>query len=216
MKTPKNALLLIGSAKPAGESSSEALGAYVLERLSAQGITTEVHHVARSLRTEARFQEFLAALDRTDLFILAFPLYVDSLPYLVVDALERIAAHRRAQIAPAQTAFLAISNCGFPESQHNATALAICEQFALETGFAWAGGLAIGAGGAIGGRPLTAAGACYGKRSRRSTKWLRHLRKATQPRPQRWPNWDDASFPLWPMSCWEILDGWQMHAGVTP
>lgn len=158
MKTPKNALLLVGSAKPAGESSSEAIGSRLLDQLSAQGITSEIHYVARILRTEARFQDFLVALDHTDLLILAFPLYVDSLPYLVIDALERIAAHRRTQDSPAQTAFVAIANCGFPESQHNATALAICEQFAMETGFDWAGGLAIGAGGAIGGRPLTEAG----------------------------------------------------------
>jgi hypothetical protein len=158
MTSPKTALLLIGSAKPAGESSSESLGTYLLERLAERGIHTETQHVARAMRTEARTQELLHAVDRTGLFILAFPLYVDSLPYLVIEALERIAAHRQAQPAPAPAAFLAIANCGFPEAQHNATALAICRQFADDAGFAWAGGLALGEGGAISGQPLAKVG----------------------------------------------------------
>jgi hypothetical protein len=158
MIAPKTALLLIGSAKPAGESSSEALGAYLLGRLAALGIATETHHVARALRTEARTQELLQAVDRADLFILAFPLYVDGLPYLATEALERIAAHRQAQASPRPAAFLAIANCGFPEAHHNATALAICEQFADAAGFRLAGGLAMGAGGVVHGQPLASAG----------------------------------------------------------
>ena len=37
-------------------------------------------------------------------------------------------------------------------------ALAICEQFAAAAGFRWAGGLALGEGGAINGQPLAKAG----------------------------------------------------------
>jgi hypothetical protein len=158
MNAPHTALLLIGSAKPAGESTSEALGAYLLQSLAAHGMACERRYVSRAMRTEARLQELLQAVDRSDLVILAFPLYVDSLPYLVTQALERIAAHRQAQPAPASACFLAIANCGFPEPRHNDTALAICEQFAARAGFAWAGGLALGAGGAISGRALNGLG----------------------------------------------------------
>ena len=158
MTFPRTALLLVGSAKPAGESSSESLGSYLLQRLTEHGVNTETQHVARALRTEARTQELLQAVDRADLFILAFPLYVDSLPYMVIEALERIATHRQAQPASAPASFLAIANCGFPEVQHNETALAICEQFAAEAGLRWAGGLALGEGGAISGQPLAKAG----------------------------------------------------------
>ncbi len=49
-------------------------------------------------------------------------------------------------------------NCGFPEASQNRTALAICRRFAAEAGFEWAGGLALGMGEAIGGRPLKEAG----------------------------------------------------------
>jgi hypothetical protein len=34
--------------------------------------------------------------------------------------------------------------CGFPESEQNATALAIAERFAAEVGWRWLGGLALG------------------------------------------------------------------------
>lgn len=158
MTTLKTALLLVGSAKPAGESTSEAIGSYLLQRLAERGFTTETRHVARALRTAARTQELLQAADRADLVVLAFPLYVDSLPYLVTQALERLAAHHLAQPTAAPACFVAIANCGFPEPEHNLTALAICEQFALSSGFTWAGGLALGAGGAISGRSLAELG----------------------------------------------------------
>jgi hypothetical protein len=54
-----------------------------------------------------------------------------------------------------QQLFGAIVNCGFPEAQHNETALAICANFAHKAGFNWAGSLALGAGeGMIHGMPL--------------------------------------------------------------
>lgn len=158
MNAPKNALFLIGSAKPAGESTSEALATYLAQRLEQQGVVIATMHVARALRSENRTAALLHAIDSADLFALAFPLYVDALPALATAALERIAAHRQAQPAPTPIPFLAIANCGFPEAHHNATALAICQQFAETAGFTWAGGLALGAGGALDGRPLVEAG----------------------------------------------------------
>ena len=98
----------------------------------------------------------LDAVDAADLVLLAFPLYVDSLPAPVINALELIAEHRSSQseTKPYQL-FAAISNCGFPEPDHTATALAICENFARLTHFEWAGSLALGAGeGMVHGTPL--------------------------------------------------------------
>jgi hypothetical protein len=154
MTSPNTALLVVGSAKPAGESSSESLGGYLARRLQEHGIATTTMHVARALRTEARTAELLAAVDAAGIVILAFPLYVDGLPYLVTRALERIASHRQAQPAPHPALFLAIANCGFPEAQHNEMALAMCEQFVHAGGFIWAGGLGMGSGGVISGQPL--------------------------------------------------------------
>jgi hypothetical protein len=158
MTAPKNALLLIGSAKPAGTSSSEALGGYLMQRLNELGIDTTTMHVARALRTEKHTHQLLEAIDGSELLILAFPLYVDSLPFLLIQALERIAAHRSAQPDVRTVSLAAIANCGFPEAHHNHTALAICREFATQAGFTWSGGLAMGSGTPLGGRPLAEAG----------------------------------------------------------
>lgn len=154
----RHALLLIGSAKKEHESTSEALGNYLLEQLAEQGFSSETVYVQRALRTADRSNEFLAAVDAADLFILAFPLYVDSLPYLATRALELIAEHRQSQPSAHKPQFLAICNCGFPESQHCKPALAICEVFAQQANFEWRGGLALGEGGMIAGRPLAEQG----------------------------------------------------------
>ena len=52
----------------------------------------------------------------------------------------------------------AICNCGFPEAEHTDTALAMCRQFARETGIEWAGGLGLGGGGYIDGKDLNERG----------------------------------------------------------
>ena len=156
MTSQPSVLLLIGSAKPQGRSTSESLGRYLCDRLAQQGGGLHTLYVHNTLRTEARTQAMLAAVDAADILILAAPLYVDSLPYLVTDALERIAAHRAVMPSGStQTPrFAAILNCGFPEAQHNDVALAICEQFAEAAGLQWAGGMSMGGGGVVHGVPL--------------------------------------------------------------
>lgn len=211
MSTPEKALFLIGSAKPAGESTSEALATHVAQRLEQQGVSTATMHVARALRTETRTAELLQAVDAADLLVLAFPLYVDALPYLATEALERIAAHRQAQPALRPVAFLAIANCGFPEAQHNTTALAICQQFAVEAGFAWAGGLALGAGGAINGRPLAQAGG-MARHVVRALDLTAAALAAGQPAPQEAVAL--LARPMMPLRAYTFMGdlGWRMQA----
>lgn len=158
MNTRNSTLLLIGSAKPAGASTSEALGTYLLDKLAEQGFTTEKAYVHRALRTEMRIRKLCAAVDAADLFILAFPLYVDGLSYLTTRALERIASHRQAEETSRRPRLLVIANCGFPEAHHNRLALAMCQQFARQAGLDWTGGLSLGGGTPFGGQPLAEAG----------------------------------------------------------
>ena len=155
MKASQRVILLVGSAKRP-RSTSEALGSYLLERLAEQGFECETLLLHRALKSEAGREALLAATDRADLLVVAFPLYVDTLPYLVSRALELIAAHRQgsAQQQPPQR-LLAVVNNGFPEAHQNETAIAICRRFAREAGFEWIGGLTLGGGGAINGQPLT-------------------------------------------------------------
>lgn len=159
MDTQRSAYLLVGSAKRGEESTSAALGGYLLDQLNSRGLATTSEAVHRALRTEGRTQEMLAAVDGASVFLLSFPLYVDTTPYLVTQALEAIAQHR-AGLAPGseEPLFAAICNCGFPEAHHCALALEICAQFARQARLRWAGGLALGAGGAVNGQRPQAKG----------------------------------------------------------
>jgi hypothetical protein len=105
-----------------------------------------------ALRTPARTGEMVAAIDQADIFVMSFPLYVDTLPYLATAALEQIADHRRRQPPTTAPRFVAICNCGFPEASHCALALEICAAFAQEAQMRWSGGLALGAGGMVNGQ----------------------------------------------------------------
>ena len=158
MNAQKRALLLVGSPKGANKSTSESLGTYLLDRLHERGLETENVRIHPSLKSDKSRENLLSTIDRSDILILAFPLYVDSLPAPVIRAMELIAAHRRAMENPKKPRLLAISNCGFPEAHHNDPALAICRRFAPESEIEWAGGLALGGGEIIQGLPLNKVG----------------------------------------------------------
>jgi multimeric flavodoxin WrbA len=156
-RPPKRAVLLVGSPRTR-KSSSYALGGYLFDQLAKSGVHTETIYIHTSLYSQARMQALMQAVDSADLVMLAFPLYVDSLPAPVIAALERIAVQRAGQ-AGSRPRFAALANCGFPEAAHNRTALAICAEFARQAGFEWAGALSLGAGeGLVHGQPLAEAG----------------------------------------------------------
>jgi len=154
---PRRAVLLVGSPRTK-KSSSQSLGGYLFDELAKRGVRTETFYTHTSLNSAERMQVLLSAVDVADLVLLAFPLYVDSLPAPTIAVLERIAAARLGRAASGQR-FAALANCGFPEAAHCSTALAICAAFARQAGFEWAGSLALGAGeGLVHGAPLAEAG----------------------------------------------------------
>jgi multimeric flavodoxin WrbA len=148
----RRALLIVGSPKTNEPSTSSVLGGYVLERLKEQGWETESLTLRASLNREEGQRELLSSVERARLILLVFPLYVDSLPYLVTKALAMISAQRRASPESSQQRFVGIVNSGFPETHQNAVALAICQEFTTQCGLAWAGGLALGGGEMVGGQ----------------------------------------------------------------
>ena len=151
MLKEKKALLLIGSPK-IKNSTSEAIGKYLLEGLDKKGYVCEKLHVLTALKNNT--EQLLNKVNDTDIIILSFPLYVDSLPSPVIRTLELIADHRRGRKADKNQSFISIINCGFPEAFHNDTALKICMTFAEKNNFQWLGGLAMGCGGAINGKAI--------------------------------------------------------------
>jgi multimeric flavodoxin WrbA len=153
----RRALLLVGSPKTR-KSTSNSLGTYLFEQLGAQSIQSETIYLHTVLRNPQKMDNLLKAVDGADLVTLAFPLYVDTLPAPVIEALERITAHRKWHVRTHRQLFAAIANCGFPEAFQCNTALANCETFAHQAGFTWAGGMALGAGHMLDGVPLAEGG----------------------------------------------------------
>lgn len=153
----RRALLLVGSPKTR-KSNSNSLGEYLFEQLRSHSIQTEAVYLHTMVRSPEKMKGLLETIDSSDLVTLSFPLYEDTLPSPVIDVLEQIAAHRQSGEQNHHPLLIAIANCGFPEAHHNANALAICESFAKKAKLQWAGGLALGGGEQIAGRPLVEAG----------------------------------------------------------
>ena len=152
MNQDKQVLLLVGSAKLT-RSTSETMGTYLIDNLQNRGYNVETLFTHKFLKSDC-WDALLSSVNKADIIILAFPLFIDCLPYPVIKSLEYIAEHRLSKSNMKEQRLLCIANCGFPEASHNDTALAICRQFANEVEFKWAGGLALGAGEVINGQPL--------------------------------------------------------------
>lgn len=144
--SPRSAALVVGSAKIRGTSLSENMARALAARLEAQGVTTKLHAATEFLHDDSAMAA-ARAIAVADLFVLVTPLYVDALPALATHALECIARARADAATPAR--FAAIINCGFPEPEHNRTALRIARHFAASARYDWAGGLPLGGGGAL-------------------------------------------------------------------
>ena len=152
---PGRALLIVGSPKVKSPSTSAVLGGYVLNQLKQKDWETESLTLRGNLLNGEEPTEFLAAIERANLLLLAFPLYIDSLPFLMMKSLEVMAKYLSINPQKPPKRLLAIVNNGFPEAHHNVVALGICQQFAADTGMVWSGGLAMGAGEALfGGLPI--------------------------------------------------------------
>lgn len=148
MSTSRQALLVVGSGR-GRQSNSYQLGSYLLARLAEQGWATESELLLPALKDDGAAKLVIKAT-AAELLVLAFPLYVDSLPAAMIRFLERLAGHHPAE--PPRVA--AIVNCGFPGTHHNRLAVAMIEQFCRETSWRWAGGLAMGGGEVIAGQEL--------------------------------------------------------------
>lgn len=157
MTDMKTALLLVGS--PFGfRSVSGSLGSYLMDKLTEKGYTTNKVHIHKLVKSQEGIEEILHLVGISDLVVLTFPLYIDSLPAPAIKTMEIINKHREEDAGTRQQKFIAISNSGFPEANQNLVALEICRCFAQRSGFEWAGGLALGMGPVIRRKPLNAVG----------------------------------------------------------
>lgn len=105
------------------------------------------------MKSQEKISKMLEAVDAADIIILAAPLYDDCEPYIVIKAMELMAAHQK-KLAKKQNKsndklFSVIVNCAFPEEHHSQTVLRIYRKFAKDVGFLWGGSLTTRAGEAL-------------------------------------------------------------------
>lgn len=144
---PRTVALLVGSAKPKGTSASACIAAAFERRFAARGLECRLHYATEFVHDGLPSLDAARSLAKADLFVLATPLYVDSLPALATHALELIVRARRPNAAGG--AFVPFINCGFPEPEHTRTALRMARLFARVAGYRFAGGLPLGGGGIV-------------------------------------------------------------------
>jgi multimeric flavodoxin WrbA len=145
-------LALIGSPRP--NSTSSHLAQYLADGLAARGWQAQVIVACAAIRRPEKWPELESAFREADAVAVVAPLYVDSAPAELTTALERLAHVRTDRTGR----LIAVVNCGFAEASQNDVALEIYRLFAREAGLHWAGGLAIGEGGMLAGKPLAAQG----------------------------------------------------------
>lgn len=151
----ETAVVLVGSARPKGTSTSESLARELIANLQATGTVITLVYASQFIKAGRATEQALDAILGSDLLVISAPLYVDGLPYLVTSALEQL-SRRMAQQTHALRRVAGILNCGYPEATHNRIAMRMLRNFAYRNNLAWAGGLALGGGEIIHGRAMAA------------------------------------------------------------
>jgi len=91
-------------------------------------------------------KEVIEELARTDVWVFAYPLYVNGIPGHLLSCLiqleEACLQNRRIQI-------YGIVNCGFYEGIQAGLALKLLQNWSIKAGFIWSGGVGVGGGGGL-------------------------------------------------------------------
>lgn len=152
MSSARRALVLVGSPKGRG-GISDRLGDVLIERLKENGVDCEKAYVYGSMATPNGREAILGAVGKADTLVFVYPLYIDSIPASMIEAMEMIADWSRTGgsmgAGNERKRLAAVVQSGFPEASQNEVSLSICQRFAKEAGFEWAGGLGIGQGPAL-------------------------------------------------------------------
>lgn len=155
MNNLKRVLLLIGS--PRGiKSNSTSVGNYLVDTLMKNGTVEEAETIVltRMIRSDVKMDEMLTSIKKSDLIILASPIYDDTVSYITLRALEYIAEHHKRPGNENEfngKLLFPIANSGFPEPEQMKMLIMLFHFFATKTGFKWAGSLSVGSGQGLGG-----------------------------------------------------------------
>jgi multimeric flavodoxin WrbA len=153
----KKVLLLIGSPKKE-RSTSFTIGKYLMKRLHANDCNKNSIFINDALKSKDGIDEMINKFNESDIILLCYPLYVDSIPAPIIRAFELITEGRRKLKRQKNQIFFAAGNCGYYEGSQIENSANVCRIFATENELSWYGSMSIGAGGIYSGKELEALG----------------------------------------------------------
>ncbi len=132
--------LINGSPKfknSASGSLLEDVGNYI-------GNRAEISYV--EIHTNVLSSEMTKKLFSTDIWVFAFPLYVDGIPSHLLSVLIQL---EKCKFKKMKIKVYSIVNCGFYEGIQNELALEVIKNWCFKIGYKWCGGIGIGGGGLV-------------------------------------------------------------------
>ena len=134
-----NILLTNGSPKKNGSASKTILSGFeqYMKEIAADSVITHAHALDADIAEKAA---------SCDVLVLAFPLYVDSIPSHLLSVMERLECEKAISKG---TRIYAITNCGFYEGEQCDLALEMAKHWCQRCGAQWGGGLGFGGGGGL-------------------------------------------------------------------
>ncbi len=100
-----------------------------------------------TLRTHELQKEDINQMMQCDIWVIAFPLYVDALPSHLLSCLLELEQQMRQYRK--KIILYALVNSGFYEAHQNIWALAVLKNWCKRAGIAWGQGMAVGGGGML-------------------------------------------------------------------
>lgn len=145
-------IVFINGSPKAKKSGSE----YFLERIENElNLSNNNIKISKiNIKDRSNKEEDFKLIKDSDMIVIAFPLYVDTLPSAVIEYLEEfddwinLRGYKVDKIK-----LYGVVNCGFYEGEQTKIAIKILKNYCSSLGLKWAGGVGIGAGEFFSGSP---------------------------------------------------------------
>jgi len=139
---------IINGSPKRSKSTTEAIGQYIRKKLEEENESVTSYTTSDCLKNTADFENLYDAHK----IIFICPLYIDSIPFEMVELMETM--YKLKDKFNEETEFMFIVNSGFPEKEHSELALRMARNFSKKMKFKLLGALSLGGGGAIAGKEL--------------------------------------------------------------
>jgi len=140
-------ITMINGSPKAKDSSSEA-ALQALETVFSDGPLNDSQITEFDFRKPQLSVQQMEQLAEHDVWVLAFPLYVDGIPSHVLSCMAQLENYFKEKPQPQVTVYCLV-NCGFYEGEQCGLALEMVENWCAKSGWQWGQGVGIGAGGML-------------------------------------------------------------------